>query len=102
MTTSEQYAKALQRAHAEGVTVTVAAPNLYAVRNASNGHEYIVNRHGEALDCTCPAGRHDHLCKHVSAVREYRIEAHARRDAVQAQVTQRMNWLADMASRRAN
>ena len=101
MATQEQYAKALQRAHAEGVTVTVAAPSLYVVTNASNGHSYIVSRHGEALDCQCPAGRHDHYCKHVSAVREYRIEAHARRDAVEAQATQRMNWLASMASRRA-
>ena len=66
-----QYEKALARAEAEGYYVSNCAPSFYIVTNGTSDHEYIVRRHGRALDCTCPAGQHDHYCKHRATVRRW-------------------------------
>ena len=46
--------------------VTQVALHKFA---ATDETRYIVTINGEFGRCTCPAGRHDKLCKHVSATR---------------------------------
>ena len=59
--TPEQFDRAIQRAHNDGIVIEPSEMPYYVVAsNPTNGARYTVSR----LSCTCPAGRKAENCKH--------------------------------------
>jgi len=73
---NQQLARGLARALEQHVTiaargfVTATGDQFFIVNSAShNGTQYLVAAVGSRLVCSCPAGEHDLICKHVALVR---------------------------------
>lgn len=64
----DRWDRALERAHAAGITaLPVAGRNWYAVTSSDQSMVYMADRDR----CTCPAGQHgDPVCQHRALVRE--------------------------------
>lgn len=80
-----EYAKALARAIAEGITVRPVSATGWIATNPTNGSEYYVyeSAYGRTLACACKAGENDKYCKHRAATRAYILGT--RTDAVSRQ-----------------
>lgn len=76
MITTEQYARALNRAHAEHITIVgsfaSAGRTTWQVENPAHADVwYAVVQHGDGpLTCSCEAGVRGRVCKHVALVQE--------------------------------
>ncbi len=75
-TRTPEETRAISRLRALGQGVKVFCldqDKLYCIPSASgDGSVYQVQISSETMLCSCPAGQHDRLCKHVGAVEMFR------------------------------